>query len=75
MERLEAKKINGRTYYYYSKWGWVDGRCRRLWQKYLGKLEDMARAVEGGGPQPLYADVFQWGLPSVLWSAAISCQR
>jgi transposase len=67
MERLEAKKINGRTYYYYSKWGWVDGRCRRLWQKYLGKLEDMARAVEGGGPQPLYADIFQWGLPSVLW--------
>ncbi len=67
MERLEAKKINGRTYYYYSKWGWVDGRCRRLWQKYLGKLEDMARAVEGGDPQPLYADIFQWGLPSVLW--------
>jgi transposase len=67
MELLEAKKINGRTYYYYSKWGWVDGRCRRLWQKYLGKLEDMARAVEGGGPQPLYADIFQWGLPSVLW--------
>lgn len=67
MERLEAKKINGRTYYYYSKWGWVDGRCRRLWQKYLGKLEDMARAMEGGGPQPLYADVFQWGLPCVLW--------
>lgn len=67
MERLEAKKINGRTYYYYSKWGWVDGRCRRLWQRYLGKLEDIARAVEGGGPQPLYADVFQWGLPSVLW--------
>lgn len=67
MERLEAKKINGRTYYYYSKWGWVDGRCRRVWQKYLGKLEDIARAVEGGGPQPLYADVFQWGLPSALW--------
>ena len=68
MERLEAKKINGRTYYYYSKWGWVDGRCRRVWQKYLGKLEDIARAVEGGGPQPLYADVFQWGLPSALWN-------
>ena len=68
MERLEAKKINGRTYYYYSKWGWVDGRCRRVWQKYLGKLEDIARAVEVGGPQPLYAEVFQWGLPSVLWT-------
>ncbi len=67
MERLEAKKINGRTYYYYSKWAWVDGKCRRVWQRYLGKLEDIARAVEGGGPAPLCAEVFQWGLPTALW--------
>lgn len=67
MERLERKKIHGHTYYYYSKWGWVDGKCRRIWQKYLGKLEDIVKAVEGGGPGPLYAEVFQWGLPSALW--------
>ena len=29
MERLEAKKINGHTYYYYSEWGWVDGNQDR----------------------------------------------
>jgi len=68
MERLEAKKIKGRTYYYYSKWGWVDGKCRRMWQKYLGKLEDIVKAVDGGGPPPEYAEVFQWGLPSALWN-------
>lgn len=67
MERLEAKQIKGQTYYYYSKWGWVDGKCRRIWQKYLGKLENIAKAVEGGGPAPLYAEVFQWGLPMMLW--------
>ena len=67
MERLEAKKIHGKTYYYYSKWDWVDGRCRRVWQTYLGKLEDIAKAVKGGGPAPLYAEVFQWGLPSAMW--------
>lgn len=67
MERLESKTINGHPYYYYSKWGWVDGRCRRIWQKYLGKLEDIVRAVEGGGPPPEYAEVFQWGLPQALW--------
>lgn len=72
MERLERKKINGRIYYYYSKWERVDGRCRRIWQKYLGKLEDIAKAVEGGGPAPLFAEVFQWGLPSALWK---ECQR
>ena len=45
MERLEAKTVKGKTYYYYSHWGWRDGRCRRLWQKYLGKLEDIVAAV------------------------------
>lgn len=67
MERLEPKKINGKTYYYYSKWARVDGRCRRVWQKYLGKLEDIAKAVDGG-PAPLHAEIFQWGLPSALWA-------
>jgi len=66
MERLEAKRISGRTYYCYSKWAWVDGKCRRVWQKYLGTLENIAKAVEGG-PAPLYAEIFQWGLPITLW--------
>ncbi len=66
MERLEIKKISGRKYYYYSKWAWVDGKCRRVWQKYLGTLENIAKAVEGG-PAPLFAEIFQWGLPIALW--------
>ena len=68
MERLEPKQIHGHTYYYYSKWARVNGRCRRVWQKYLGKLEDIVQAVHGGGPSPQYAEVFQWGLPEALWS-------
>ncbi len=67
MERLEPKKINGRTYYYYSKWGWVDGKCRRIQQVYLGKLEDIAKACQGEGRTPLFADLFQYGLPVALW--------
>ena len=67
MERLEAKQVHGCTYYYYSHWAKVDGRCRRVWQKYLGKLEDIVQAVHGGGPPPRYAEVFQWGLPQALW--------
>ena len=74
MERLEAKKINGHTYYYYSEWGWVNGKCRRKWQRYLGKLEDIVKACEGGGPAPLYADVFQWGLPAALWREALTAR-
>ena len=66
MERLEKKRINGHSYYYYSKWAWVGGRCRRLWQKYLGKPQDILHAVEGSGPTPTYAEVFHFGLSETL---------
>jgi len=70
MHRLEAKSINGRTYYYLSLWGWKNGKCRRLSQKYLGKPEDIARVLEGTGPAPEYALVLGWGLPLALWQEA-----
>ena len=66
MERLEKKRIKGHTYYYYSKWGRVNGQCRRLWQKYLGKPDDILHAVEGRGPTPQYAEVFHFGLAETL---------
>jgi len=74
MHRLEAKSINGRTYYYLSLWGWRNGKCRRLSQKYLGKPEDIARALEGTGPPPEYAVVLDWGLPQALWYEAQRAQ-
>jgi transposase len=70
MERLEAKQLKGHTYYYYSKWEWVDKRCRRVWQKYLGKLEDIVAACQGTGPAPISAEVFQWGSAQALWQEA-----
>ncbi len=69
MERIEAKKINGKVYYYYSKWGWVNGKCRRQWQRYLGKLEDIARVIECGH-EVQHAEVFDFGLPASLWLEA-----
>lgn len=67
MEHLEKKKINGKYYYYYTEWGWVNGKCKRLWQKYLGKLQDIVKAVEGNRQSPLYAQVFHYGLSTALW--------
>jgi len=72
VERLEAKRINGHTYYYYSRWEWRDGKSRRVWQKYLGKLQDIVQAVAGFGPSPQYAEIFRWGLPEALWR---QCQQ
>jgi transposase len=74
MQRLEAKSIHDRTYYYLSQWGWKNGKCRRLSQKYLGKLEDIAQAVQGTGPAPEYAVVLDWGLPQALWREADRAQ-
>jgi transposase len=74
MQRLEGKTINGRTYYYLSQWGWRNGKCRRLSQKYLGKPEDIAQAITGTGPQPDYAVALDWGLPCALWQEAAHAQ-
>jgi transposase len=74
MQRLEAKSINGRTYYYLSLWGWKNGKCRRLSQKYLGRPQDIARMVEGSGPAPEYALVLDWGLPQAFWQEAQRAQ-
>ena len=74
MQRLEAKTIHGHTYYYLSLWGWKNGKCRRLSQQYLGKPEDIARALSGSGPTPEYALVLDWGLPQALWQEAARAQ-
>lgn len=66
MERLEAKKVNGKTYYYYSVWAWINGKCRRKFQKYLGKPADIYKATQENAT-PNYAEVFNFGLPIALW--------
>jgi transposase len=67
MERLEAKKINKQTYYYYSVWNWVNGKCRRTFQRYLGKPADIYNAMQQS-PTPQYAEVFDFGLPIAIWN-------
>lgn len=70
MQRLEAKRVNGHCYYYLSQWGWREGKCRRLSQQYLGKLEDFSARLTGAGPSPIHAEVFELGRPLALWRAA-----
>lgn len=67
MERLEIKRISGHRYYYLSRWEWTNGKCRRTWQKYLGRLEQFSPALLGQPPAPVRADVFAFGLPVALW--------
>lgn len=69
MQRLEAKSVNGHTYYYLSQWGWKNGKCRRLSQVYLGKLDSFAHKLTGTAPAPDYAEVMELGRPLALWNA------
>lgn len=69
MELLEKKNIKGKTYYYYSKWEKVNGKCKRVWQKYLGSPENIFKTFENNEPaNPQYVEIFQHGLTDVLWN-------
>lgn len=61
------KNINGHMYYYARECQRVDGRPRIVWQKYLGKLEDIVATMEQGGAPPDYAEVFEHGLSTAMW--------
>ncbi|MCD5417525.1 hypothetical protein LR021_04105 [Candidatus Bipolaricaulota bacterium] len=45
MASLTKKKINGRTYYYARECKRINGKPKIVWQKYLGRLEDIVTAV------------------------------
>ena len=51
MVSIIKKTIRGKLYYYARECRRVDGKPKIVWQKYLGKAEDIVAAV--GQPQPL----------------------
>src|SRR5271156_3155603 len=51
MVSIIKKTIRGKLYYYARECRHVDGKPKIVWQKYLGKAEDIVAAV--GQPQPL----------------------
>jgi len=64
---LRKKKINGHFYYYARECQRVNGKPKIVWQKYLGKPEDIVKAMEQGGVPPDHAEVFEHGLSAALW--------
>ncbi len=70
MAYLTRKIIKGRAYYYAEESEWKNGRSRRKWQKYLGSIDKIIRAVEGKDRTPHYAEVFQLGAPAAYLRVA-----
>lgn len=74
MASLVKKKIGGKAYYYARECKRVDGRPKIVWQKYLGKAEDIVRCMtDAGAPapaQPQEALITEFGAVAALYDLA-----
>ena len=70
MATVVKKNIKGHAYYYVVQTGWVEGRSRVIWQKYLGKAEDIVTKLERAGAEPYTARVFSFGAVAALYQVA-----
>ena len=71
MASIVKKRINGKLYYYAVETKWIEGKSRIVWQKYLGKVEDIVQAVTAAAPPaPQTAKVFEFGAVAALYSIA-----
>ncbi len=76
MASITKKVIRGKPYYYARECKRVDGKPKIVWQKYLGKAEDIIAAVferPAGEPaiaQPVEATVTDFGAVCALYDLA-----
>jgi len=77
MASITKKMIDGRAYYYARECKRVDGKPKIVWQKYLGKAEDLIAAREtqekGGNvepPAPEAAVITEFGAVAALFDIA-----
>ncbi|MCL6451957.1 MAG: IS1634 family transposase [Acetobacteraceae bacterium] len=69
MASVIKKIVNGRMYYYAVQSKRVDGKPRIVWQKYLGRAEDIVRAMtEDLKPQAVHT--FAFGAVAALYAVA-----
>ena len=58
MASVIRKIIKGNAYYYLIENAWVNGKSKRVWQKYLGTAENIKKVYERGGNPIIYSKVF-----------------
>ena len=74
MASIQKKRIKGHVYYYAIQTARVDGKPRVVWQKYLGKAEDIVHRLEAGSTEPVTADVISFGAEAALLEIATRLQ-
>lgn len=68
MASVYGKKISGQTYYYLREVARVDGKPKIVSQRYLGKAEDIAAAIDGAGGTPARTKHLAFGDVAAVWS-------
>ena len=69
MASLVRKKIRGHLYWYAVESARVDGKPRIVWQKYLGKTEDILRRLEDADPETETV-VYEFGAVAAVLAVA-----
>lgn len=71
MTILIKKRKNGHDYYYATKSGRVDGKPRVIWQKYLGRADDVVARLAGeSNDEPTESVCLDFGGPAALLAIA-----
>jgi len=77
MASITKKVIGGNTYYYARECKRVDGKPKIVWQKYLGKADDVIAALSDKGkdgipdpPAPKEAVISEFGAVAALYDIA-----
>jgi len=68
MASITHKLINGHTYYYIRECQRVNGKPKIIWQKYLGRADDLAERLDA--MEQVTAEAFAFGLPAALYAQA-----
>lgn len=74
MVYLTRKKKKGKYYLYLEQKAWIDGRTRRVWQKYLGpedKLKDIKfNSLLTKHANKVEVQIIEFGISAALWQMA-----
>nr|MDO8119258.1 IS1634 family transposase [Candidatus Sigynarchaeota archaeon] len=71
---MVKKEHKGKIYLYLEERKWIDGRSRRIYQKYLGPEDKLAEMEIAGilktKPEIIETRTMEFGISAVLWSIA-----
>ena len=71
MSSIIKKTVHGNQYYYARECQRVNGKPKIVWQKYLGRADDIiAKLAQVEAPIPQEGDVIEFGLTAALYDVA-----